>query len=360
MSCRPRLVDDLIPLILSSSDCWWRRDLLRLARISPAWLYNIRKRLYDTPVLYSPASCLLLARTLSENPYLRTLIKGIELCPVSEGKFFSADEMKSIRYILSLNGLVSLTLGGDLSVGAERLLNSLSYPETIIKLHVNGSCRKDALGCPASLEWDTVLASRFPELQRLELSNLDLDIVYPSFPSRLQISELVLSNVQLVGGDLSHLLQDTDTLKYLCVSGEFSSEMDEQVSFVVESYGVENLLYEVECMGAWRPTLFDEGLSLPSTLRVLQLSGVRVDVETLNAVHRCYPNIEELKVTGRSVSLSVEDWVEFAKSAKCAKLERLQVPEGTNEPPFRRWEDDNVLRAACCERGIVLYNSILG
>ncbi|THU94851.1 hypothetical protein K435DRAFT_667563 [Dendrothele bispora CBS 962.96] len=358
MSLRPRLVDDLIPLILSASDHWWWRDLLRLARISPAWLFHIRKRLYTTPVLYSLRSCSLLARTLSENPSLCPLIKGVELCPISEGTFLTAADMQSVRYILGLEGLVSLTLGGVFSIGAERFLNSLSYPESIVTLHINGSVRKDALSCPASLEWDDVLASRFPSLQKLELSYLDLDITYPSFPYHLQLSELVLCDVQLVGGDLSHLLQETDNLKLLRVTGEFSTEMDEQVSFVVESYGVEFLLYEVECTSPWRPMVFDEELPpLASMLRVLDLNGVRVDAGTLDAVRRCYPNLEVLRVTGRTVSLGLEDWVEFVKSGGCTKLQRLQVPEGANEPPFKRWGDDNALRKVCDERGVILDNN---
>ncbi|KAF5368604.1 hypothetical protein D9758_002415 [Tetrapyrgos nigripes] len=358
-SSGPRIVDDLIPLILESSEDWWRRDLLRLATVSFAWLRNVQKRLYATPVLYSSRSCSLLARTLSENSYLCSLIKGIELCPISGGAFFTPEEMQGVRYLLGLEGLEVLTLGGMLSVATERFLNSISYPESILKLRINGSSNKDSLSCPASLEWDDMLASRFSGLQTLELYNLDLDIIYPSSPCRLQVSELVLGNVQLVGGDLSHLVQDADALKTLVVSGELSDELDEQVGFLVQTYGVESLRYEVECVGPWRPTLFDEGVSLPSTLRVLHLNEVRVDMETLSGVQRCYPEIEELMLTGRSVSLSRDDWVEIVKSCRFGKLRWLGLPGGTNGPPFRRWTEGvgETMETTCSERGIVLYSS---
>src|SRR5262245_26307549 len=77
----PRFIDDLVYLILECDDSWWSRDLLRLARVSSAWLWPVRKRLYACPGLHSFRSCSLFARTLAESPYLLPLVHGINLRP---------------------------------------------------------------------------------------------------------------------------------------------------------------------------------------------------------------------------------------------------------------------------------------
>ena len=47
-------------------------------------------------------------------------------------------EMQSLRYILGLKGLRSVTLGGDLAVSAERFLHVMTDTRAITSLHIDG------------------------------------------------------------------------------------------------------------------------------------------------------------------------------------------------------------------------------
>ena len=187
----PRFIDDLVYLILESDDHWWPRDLIRLARVSLAWLGPVQKRLYARPSIRSFRACGLLARTLTENPCLLSLLHGIDMRPSIgfdvDDRGLSTMEMASLRYILSLDGLKSLTLGGELAVQAERFLHSLVHADAVTELHIDGThcagygshlrCQK-----AASLEWDEIMAFKFPNLRKLKLCNLELDILHPPMP----------------------------------------------------------------------------------------------------------------------------------------------------------------------------------
>jgi hypothetical protein len=59
---------------------------------------------------------------LKENPSLRALLKGVDIRPFvgsnTEG-VLRAGELEDLRFILSLGGLKSITLGGELAVGSQ-------------------------------------------------------------------------------------------------------------------------------------------------------------------------------------------------------------------------------------------------
>lgn len=355
MSCTlhspPQFIDDLVYLILDSDDHWWPRDLLRLARVSPAWLAPVRKRLYSCPSLRSFRTCGLLARSLSENPYLLNLIHGIDIQPsigfnVDEGGL-SDTEMASLRYLLSLGGLRSLTLGGELAVQAERFLHSLAHPDTIVELRIDGSahsaghsylrCRK-----PASLEWDEVVAFKFPNLRKLKLSNLELDILYPPMLYDLEVEELHLDQVDITSGHLPHIFYESwSSLRHLSVIARTASEYDEHMRLTLGCCGsnLESLHYEVVDARS-EHILFDHDSTLLPSLRHLRLSGVDVHSQTLSIIQQTCPNLEDLFVIGRVVRVTSYDWTSFLNSGALPSLRHLSTPWGTYHPPFTPWSQE--------------------
>jgi len=348
----PRFIEDLIYLILESDDHWWPRDLLRLARVSPAWLAPVRNRLYVCPSLRSFRACGLLARTLTENPCLQTLLHGIDIRPsisfdVDCGEL-SATEMASLRYILNLDGLRSLTLGGELAVHAERFLHSLTHPDAVTELNIHGSTQRGGHGyfrCrkPASLEWDEVMAFKFPNLRKLQLSDLEIDIMYPPLPYSLEVTDLYLDNIEITSGYLPHLFHDSwSSLRHLSVIARTASDFDEHLRVILDccSPGLEALHYEVVDARS-EHILFDDASTMLPSLRHLRLSGVDIQPHALSVIQETCRSLEDLSVTGRVARVSAADWVLFLNSGALPSLRHLSIPWGTYRPPFVRWQRES-------------------
>ncbi|KAE9410869.1 hypothetical protein BT96DRAFT_870642 [Gymnopus androsaceus JB14] len=372
MMSSPRIIDDLIPEILSWKT-WWSQDLVRLALVSHSFLFFVRKLLYAKPSLHSFPAITRFAATIQSNRQLEHsgIIKGIELCPTGGG--FGAKEMHAIRTILALKGIQSLFLAGDLAISAERFLSCVVYSNSIEELIIDGSrsLMAEPLSACArpSLEWDEVVAHRFSAVRRLRLAKLDLDIVpCPSSSSpahKLQLMDLVLDDVEIIGGTLPWLLQYTTTLKHLRVSGEFSSELEEHIRLVLESYPLSSLHYQLRSTPSpsWNLSLFDldstpGATATPAPIRSLHLEGVRVDAEILRAIHACCPSLELLCVSGRCVRLTREDWIGCLTSGLFPALQKLGLPEGMLCPPFIKWavslDSEPGLVKACSSRGVRL------
>lgn len=363
----PRFIEDLVHLILASDDHWWPRDLLRLARVSPAWLAPARKRLYAHPSLRSFRACGLLARTLTENPCLRTLLHGIDIRPsigygVDEGGLTAA-EMASLRFIFSLDGLRTLTLGGEVAVQAERFLHLLGHPEAVTELHIDGSLQnagQSYLRCqkPASMEWDEVMAFKFPNLRILRFSNLELDIVYPPMPYDIEVTDLHLDHVDIVSGHLSQLFNESwSSLKHLSVIAQTAMDSEEHLRLTLDCCGdsLEALSYEVVDARSDRLLFDDDTAPLPS-LRRLRLDGVDVHERTLDTIQRTCHNLDELSITGRAVRVSPSAWVSFLSSGSLPSLRHLGAPWGTCHPPFTHWskEASQLVLDASADRHIEL------
>lgn len=366
-----RIIDDLIPEILSCRT-WWPQDLVRLAHVSHSFLFFVRRLLYARPSLHSFRGITSFATAIRTNPQLELsgIIKGIELCPTGHG--FGAKEMHAIRTILALKDLRSLTLGGEMAICAERFLSCVVYSNSVEELIIDGSrsLMAESLSACAqpSLEWDEIIAHRFSEVRRLRLAKINLDIVtYPSSSSpayQLQLVDLVLDDVEIVGGNIPWLLQDTTTLKHLRVSGESSFELDEHVRLVLESYPLSSLHYQLRSSPSWdHLPLFDFSNSTKlkaAPIRSLHLDGVCVDSEILRAIHACCPFLELLCVSGRYVPLTREDWIGCITSGLFPALRRLGLPEGTFCPPlkFKKWtaslDTEPGLLKACSLRGVML------
>ncbi|TFK30632.1 hypothetical protein FA15DRAFT_662644 [Coprinopsis marcescibilis] len=356
---RPSFIDDLVPLILESTEHWWTRDYARLAQVSPAWAYYVQKRLYFCPTLYSFDACASLARSLLQQPSLKHLMNGIELRPThEEGRGRLTDEhFESIRALLALPGLRRVVIGGQLAMKAERFLNALAYPETITELVVDGGSIASSIPL-SSLELDECLFYRFPSLRTLKLANLqELEIVMPP-PSQftIPISNLIINNVAITGGYLCSIL-DSSSLDFLSISAKSAAEYDEELRLILGCCRVNMLHYAVETSShsPGRSFLDVDGVDTLS-LQKLQLDGLSIDPGLFLDLQRRCPSLKELGVSGRSVGISPREWATFAASRTLPCLTKLKLPGGTNNPPYAKWKADDfhVLQSICISHEVQL------
>jgi hypothetical protein len=364
----PRIVDDLIPVILESNGHWWPRDFQRLALISTSWVGPIRRRLYACPELRSFRACTQFARTISENPHIRSLIRGIDLRPsLVPGERYALTEkdMASLRLILSLDGLESLTIGGELAVQAERFIHMTSNTRSITSLHIDGShIQHDdddhSIDCkqPASLEWNDSTAFRFTKLRTLRLTNLQLAVAEPSMPYAMRINNLIFHNIIVAFGSIQNLCNESwESVRNLSVTTRDPQMSDDFVRDLLECCeNLESLRYEASCSGA-HGDLFDDDLPIGS-LRKLRLFDVDINPQTLAILAQTCTKLERLSVLGRSVRLGAQDWIGFVRSGALPSLKELKTSAGCYAPAhgFSRWTDDvkEQLTNSCATRNIDL------
>ncbi|KAJ3557437.1 hypothetical protein NP233_g11743 [Leucocoprinus birnbaumii] len=352
--------EDLIPVILQSNGHWWDRDLARLALVSPGWLYYIRRRLYAAPSLYSFAACASLARTFASNPYLASLVRHLSLRPTYAGTSRgSGKDRIAVRTLLGLEGLHSLVLGGELAIQSERFLGFVTAADTLQRLHIDGTLLRAALTARASVEWSEDMASRFPNLKSLRLTELDLDISFASAPLPIQWSELTLESTSIVGGILSQLVPEGSTLGRLCIKASSACEYDDHIQMVLYSSDVESFEYEVQKASPYDGSFLepeDAASTEALSLRRLALRGLHVDNGVLSRLRQRCPEIEELVVSTRLIFVSPEDWETFLTSGALPSLRSLQLTRGTNHPPYQPWNEDGVrvLTEAASQRRIEL------
>ncbi|KAI0702489.1 hypothetical protein BC835DRAFT_75510 [Cytidiella melzeri] len=340
---QPRIVNDLIPLILESNGHWWPRDFQRLALVSTGWVGPIRRRLYACPELRSFRACVQFARTLSQNQHLRSLVRGIDLRPAlpsNEGASLTEKDMTSLKFILNLDGLERLTIGGELAVQAERFIYMMSNTRSITSLHIDGSHIQhddDSFACkqPASLEWNESIAFRF---------------------TRLRTLSLIFHNVTVALGSIQNLCNDSwESVKDLSITargGEASDDFARDLLECCES--IQSLHYEASSAGA-RGDLFDDDLPIGS-LRKLRLYDVDINPQSLSILGQTCRNLERLSVLGRSLRLCAQDWIEFIDSGALPSLKVLKTSAGCYEPAFgfSRWTEDvrEQLSSSCATRNI--------
>ena len=364
----PVLVDDLIPIIIESNDHWWPRDFQRLALISPAWVTPVRKRLYAHPSLRSFRACKLFARTLLDNPALLPYMRGLELRPVADGRrVLDEQEMQSLRYLLGLEGIQDVTLGGDLAISAERFIHFMVGTRTVTTLHIDGFSFTDdhsssTVHTLPSLEWDDMLAFRFPFLRNLTLSNVALTVYPPSMDHQGALSHLTLNNVQLVDGALPDICQGSwESLRVFKVVGKSTVELDDEVRSMLElCENLEELHYEAVDRSS-HASIFDDEPPTCESLQKLSISGFDVSPLTLEAIAQSCPKLVELAVCGRITRIPFDRWAAFVKSGTLPCLQRLVAPAGTNIPPFMFWSSDqhHELHDACKSRGITLFSGAM-
>jgi len=357
---RPAFVEDLIPLILEATEQWWTQDYLRLALVSPAWLFYVRRRLYAHPSIRSFESGSKLVRTFQENPGLLQLLSGIELQPTtsSESRCIAlAQHMASIYCLLALEGLKRVKLGGELTRHAERFLNSLAFADQVEELVVDGTLLQGAVMPAASLEWDESMFYRFHNLKTLKLINLDLDI-FPSPPAPfVPITRLILHSVEIVDGFLSQMVHGA-SLKLVDIAAKSPAEYDEQVRLVLEVCEVDELRYNLETPRRGDRPFLDLDRDDPLSMRCLQLSGHAFDGGLLTAIVQHCGKLEDLVVAGRSSSVTSEDWANFINSRAIPSLTRLSLPGGTHLPPYTKWSPLQLhsIREAAASHSIVLLH----
>lgn len=345
-------VDDLIPLIIESHNHWWPRDLLALATVSPCWLIYARKRLYAHPTIHSFPASTLLARTLTENPSLIPLIRGITLRPMKSSdparrQVEAGGALSSLRFLLALEGLNRVTLGGELAVKAARFLKLIAVPDIVDELHIDGSLVCHRLSCPPSLEWDESMTIQFPNLRKLRLTRVELDISSPSVQIPLAISSLHLEDVNITHGFLPHLLNGTQSLEKLHVNTKDAEDYNEQIQLVLASCAVGCLHYEVEQERHGSGFVLDGDTCSRKTLHSLHLRGLFVDLGLVTGISTMYRNLVELVVCGREVRVGANEWATLIGNGGFESVRRLGLPWG-------RWRDEEAeeVRSACVRRGI--------
>ncbi|KAG6900158.1 hypothetical protein C0993_002087 [Termitomyces sp. T159_Od127] len=329
-SQRSHFVDDLVYLVLESSDHWWPGDLARLAQVSSAWLGPVRQRLFAFPIVHSFRASTRLARTFSDNPSLITLVKGVELRPLPvDGRPVDSQDRASLNMILGIDGLKRIILGGLLSVRAERFLHRITDAQSVLNLHIDGSLMANSISladCP-SFNWDESLAFQFCNLKSLHLNDIELTISHPPIPYQLSLSELQFDHVAFTRGYITQLLHETPYLRHLRVKSTQTSELDEQIRCVLDSCAVEILEIEVDVEGQFEHPIFDN----PSpSLRSLTLTGVHVDIDTLTSIGIYCQNLENLAISGRMVAIVTSEWVSFIASGHLPHLRDLELPWATN------------------------------
>ncbi|KAF5336963.1 hypothetical protein D9611_003361 [Ephemerocybe angulata] len=338
---RSPFVDDLIPLILDISDHWWTEDYLRLAYVSSPWLYYVRKRLYACPSISSFTASQALAETLQGNPELLRLVSGIELQPMATrqpGNVVTGAQAASMHYLLGLEGLKKVRLGGQMARQAERFLNSLAFPDHVEELVVDGGMLGEGPGFSPSLEWDESMLYRFTNLQTLRLANVELDIIAPSAPAaprQLPINHLILDNVDILDGFLCQMVGGA-VVNSLSICAKSPCEYDEQVRLVLDNCDVQALQYEVSsALRAEQSFLAGEPGQLP--LRRLRLEGHSMDIGMLSEIAQRCTGLQELIIGGRSVAITPQEWEGFITTRPLTALERIGLPGGSHLPPFVKW-----------------------
>ena len=343
-----RFINDLVPLIFESHNHWWPRDLVALATVSPYWSIYARRRLYAHPTIYSFPASTLLARTLTENPSLIPLIRGITLRPMKTSDLtrqLEACALSTLRSLLALEGLIRVTLGGELAVKAARFLKLIAVPDVVEELHIDGSLVGHRLSCPPSLEWDESMTIQFPNLKKLRLTRIELDISPPSIQIPLTISSLYLEDVNIIHGFLPHLLNGTPSLEQLHVNTKDAAVYNEQIQLVLASCAVRCLHYEVERERHGDAFLPDGDNS--KTIRCLHLRGLFVDLGLVTGISVMCRNLVELVVCGREVRVEAKQWATLISSGGFESLRRLGLPWGN-------WTNDEVeeVQSACVSKGI--------
>ena len=359
----PRIVDDLIPVILESDDHWWPRDLHRLALVSPAWVGSVRRRLYACPKLHSFHACTLFTRTVSRSSHLLALIRGIDLRPViTQSPTLTEEDMASLRFVLNLQGLQTVTLGGELALRVERFIQMMCHAHSIISLHIDGSylSRDMTYHQAASLNWDDSIASRLVRsLRTLRLTDLHLDVTPSDIPLPLRVQSLILENVSVESGSIEDLhLESWASLRHLSISSSSPQSSESLALPLLECCEhLESLSYEA-CGGTAHGELFEQDLPTFPTLRELRLFDVDLNPQTLTFLTGACRHLVQLSVLGRAPQLSGQDWMDLLQSGALPSLRVLETSSGRNQPPsgFRRWPEETChqLRSVCATRNITL------
>ncbi|PPQ70749.1 hypothetical protein CVT24_000860 [Panaeolus cyanescens] len=303
---RQEFIDDLVPLILDAHSNWWPRDLVTLSLVSPCWLYYSRKRLYPYPTIDSWSAARLLARTVTESPHLGSLVTGIRLQPMKDSGRrggATAEEWEGLRQLLTLEGLKRVHIGGLLSIEAERFIPMIGDGESVEELEVDGSLLWEGLSKTPSLVWSDNVAFQFPNLQKLRLRCIELEIEESSIRYESPIQSLVVDEVSLTGGHLVDILSCSENVDSVEIWTRDSATFDEEVGLVVGSCRLRRLSYQVKQARYLGENILGGEWKDWDGLKVMELDGILLDLAGLQDLEKNGKNIEELTIKGRFIRI---------------------------------------------------------
>lgn len=397
----PNIPEDIVIHILESSNHWWSRDLSRFALVSHVWLIPARARLYTQPLLMSYRACFLLHRALNNNPFLASLIRGLDLRPSqAEEEYVYRGYIESVHLLLGLPSLrlKELALGGQLSCQAERFLRAVGNPQYISSLRIAGSEEGSCGESSSSLEWDTwEFSARFHNLKKLELVGPMYLEVYrdaawgrKSDASPCQVEELYVIGIQNFSGLLAHLFTATSwsslrTLVLLADTDDFEDNVQLASLLrmplpLLESLSIE---YRKQYCPYRASPLFDtntgnlsflghfpsdeefpEGIFNDvykpayqfSSLRNLCLTSLCLTPDALTTISQLFPNIQSLMVKERCDNLiSLQEWARFHEDGNLNQLTHFNLV--IDGPKCRReWPPKGLdnLEVACASSKVEL------
>ncbi|GJE85978.1 hypothetical protein PsYK624_020580 [Phanerochaete sordida] len=274
-------------------------------------------------------------------------------------------DLAGLRFALNLQGLETVTLGGELAVRAERFLQMMSHAHSITSLHLDGSYISQDKGdvvCRrvASLNWDDSIAYRFARsLKTLRLTHIHLDIMPSDMPSPLRLRSLTLDDISVEAGSIEDLLYESwAPLRHLSISSSSPQSREELLLPLLECCEkLESLSYEA-CGVSTHGDIFEQDLPALSLIQELRLFDVDLNPQTLAVISRSCRALVKLSVLGRAPQLNVKDWIELLRSGALPSLRILQTCSGHNQPPtgFCRWSEETCheLRSACAARNIAV------
>lgn len=370
------LLDDLIPLIVEHMAAAEPPNAVaHLALVSSSWLKPTQRVLYRYPILHTYHACYLLSRTLGGHPQLSSLVRAVELSPVSRpcesGRDCACRNVNamalSLAPIFRLEGLREIMLGGDCAIRAEYYIRGFAKLEHVEKLRVEGmqwywsfEVNRPVM---ASLRWTEGLAARLPNLKNLELINLDLNVaVLRAFkPSPPHLESLIMDRVRITSGPLSHLAKDSwHKLKHLTITlTEFSDDYDLRTILLDACSSLESMRYFIkngENRARPRPDVYASALSQCTQLRDLQLS-VPFDTPTMLLFGQHLKNLVVLKVYS-NYDVQTEDWATGISDGLFPRLKEIQLPIGHELRRLADWQWSSLkagtIRVACAKRNIEL------
>ncbi|KAG8965965.1 hypothetical protein FRC03_012700 [Tulasnella sp. 419] len=328
----PKLVEDLVPIIISVGK-WSSSDLVTLARVSPAWLFPIRRLLYTRVRCSTMETLERFNNALKLNPSLSAHVIHfyMDFYVRSSGK--SKIKEKHLANLMEelfhrFTNLKRLTVEGSIALsyfksGLAKLPSSVALEE----LDVIGALAS-APGWVAHrmsgriLTWTIEDASVHKTLKSLTLGNISMSMALPptSRGLPLALQKLTLHNAHISN---PHAFTITSPLTHINIKhgiDDIISHHEVVTSFMalLEKYSgtLEHLTYRTPYIRnpIGDPSSYQWICPQLPRLRVLHTDGVYFKFESPEMIlHKC-PQLEELFAYQRWPEKVIDDFITYIDS----------------------------------------------